>query len=254
MKLHFLFLCSLVFPTLGFHLSHGGRRPTNFGSHVYDQSRRLLVGPLQAKKSSTESPSSNPSLHASAAALLVGASLVFSPIVLAAHALETTTPDVTILNHEYTDPLHPQCRRTINVDGSKMIFHYSGTTVGSRGKDDDSDLRGCSPAEVKKYGIRGTSFDGTIQMPGLRLSAGDGIHEGQWEPANSVPRSDWQYRAVDGIRWQDGNKWIVKEEVPKPLTTVIGEWIFLAYIGFSTLAGVKGVYDKVQERMNKVEN
>lgn len=185
--------------------------------------------------------------------LLVGASILLSGWMsspTAAMALEPVQvpEDVTVLNHQYSDPLHPHCRRTIQVDKDGKTFHYSGTAVGLK---DDPVLRGCSPAEIKKYGLRTGSFDGQIVMPGLRLSVGDGIHEGKWEPANSVTTPSLQFKAVDGIRWNDGNKWIVKDVASKPLTTVIGEWIFLAYIGFSTLAGVKGVVDKIQEKKNR---
>lgn len=136
-------------------------------------------------------------------------------------ALAADDMDVSVLNHEYSDPLHPQCRRTIQVDKDGKTFHYSGTGVKSN--DDDSILRGCSPEEIKKYGLRTGSFDGQILQPELRLSVGDGIHEGQWEPANSVTTPGLQYKNVDGIRWNDGNKWIVKDDGPKPLPKVIGE-------------------------------
>ncbi len=182
--------------------------------------------------------------------LFLGTSMLFSPSIVTPARAETPT-DVIVLNHDYSDPLHPQCRRTIQVDSDGKTFHYSGTAVGPK---DDPVLRGCSPGEIKQFGLRRASFDGQIQMPGLQLSVGDGIHEGRWEPANSVTTPGLQFKAVDGIRWNDGNKWIVKEETPKPLTIIIGEWIFLAYIGFSTLAGFKGVFDKIQEKRNRAAN
>ena len=37
----------------------------------------------------------------------------------------------------------------------------------------------------------------------------------------------------------------------KSLGKQAGEWFFLAYVGFSTLAGVKGVFDKIQEKRNR---
>lgn len=161
--------------------------------------------------------------------------------------ISTMPPDVSVLNRDYLDPLHPKCRRTIEVDKDGKTFHYSGTDVGPQG---DLVLRGCSPGEIRNYGLRTSSFDGTISQPELRLSVGDGIHKGIWESANSIVDPSLQFKAVDGIRWNDGNKWIVKEE-KKSISTVVGEWIFLAYIGFSTLAGVKGVWDKLQEKKNR---
>lgn len=223
---------------------------------------------LQSSRSPEHIPSSGQTLgflrrknhhHKTVMGHLLGASILLSSAGWASPTIAVaatdnpallSSDDVTVLNHEYLDPLHPQCRRTIQVDKDGKTFHYSGTGVGSK---DDTVLRGCSPGEIQKYGLRTGSFDGQIIMPGLQLSVGDGIHEGKWEPANSVTTTpnNLQFKAVDGIRWNDGNKWIVKDETPKPLTTVVGEWIFLAYIGFSTLAGVKGVVDKIQEKKNR---
>lgn len=155
--------------------------------------------------------------------------------------------DETVLNREFVDPVHPKCRRVIQVNQDGKTFHYSGTNVD---RQDGTVSRGCTPGEIQKYGLRTESFEGTILQPGLRLSLGQGMEEGLWEPANSVTDPKLQFKAVDGIRWNDGTKWIVSEQT-KPLSTIIGEWIFLAYIGFSTLAGVKGVYDKLQEKTTR---
>ena len=158
---------------------------------------------------------------------------------------------------EYSDPQHPQCRRTIQVDKKDgTTIHFSGTQVGRTNDDLTTtiSLRGCSPNEIQKFGgLRTERIDGQI-LPsgGLKLAIGHGIDEGVWEPANSVMDDPHlQFKEVDGIRWNDGTKWIVKNDVPKPLSTVVGEWIFLAYVGFSTLAGVKGVWDKIQEKRNR---
>jgi hypothetical protein len=152
-----------------------------------------------------------------------------------------------ILNHDYADPLHPSCLRKIEVNRDGTSFHYSGTAVGPK---DDPVLRGCTPAEIKEFGIRRGAFDGEISGPGPKISAGDGIHEGVWEPAKTAT-TNIGYEDVDGVRWNDGNKWIVKE---KPVATAVGEWIFYAYIGFSTLAGVKGVFDGIQRKRQETPN
>jgi hypothetical protein len=177
-----------------------------------------------------------------------------------------------ILNHDYDDPLHPQCQRTIKVDRKDPSrFHYKGTRVD--GPDDTGDkdnnvvvLRGCSPTEIREFGgIKRGSFDGKIIVDNnsnngngnvVKLDAGDGIHVGVWEPAGTAGLSSTSPELqknsdVDGIRWNDGNKWIVKRNT---IVKSVGEVIFLAYIGFSTLAGFKGVYDAIQRKQQERTN
>eukprot|EP00816_Leptocylindrus_hargravesii_P004303 CAMPEP_0196810216 /NCGR_PEP_ID=MMETSP1362-20130617/10031_1 /TAXON_ID=163516 /ORGANISM="Leptocylindrus danicus, Strain CCMP1856" /LENGTH=250 /DNA_ID=CAMNT_0042185115 /DNA_START=183 /DNA_END=935 /DNA_ORIENTATION=- len=114
--------------------------------------------------------------------------------------ISTTTAPVTVFNHEYADPFHPLCKRRIQVNTDDMTFHYSGTAVGP--KDDPvQQRRGCSAEEIQKYGLRQGAFDGhvvVIVMSSsssstntnngriMKISAGDGVHEGVWEAANSV--------------------------------------------------------------------
>jgi hypothetical protein len=170
--------------------------------------------------------------------------------------------DSTVFNNEYADPFHPFCHRKIEVSRDGKTFHYSGTAVGPKGE--EGPLRGCSPEEIKTYKVRQGAFDGEILAPGNRISAGDGIHEGVWEPTNSAAAT-LAYADVDGIRWNDGNKWIVRTQsavkqnsegkyyvTKKPISTVVGEGIFYAYIGFSTLAGVKGIADGVQRKRQQL--
>ncbi|KAG7347205.1 hypothetical protein IV203_006274 [Nitzschia inconspicua] len=154
--------------------------------------------------------------------------------------------DAYVFNHEYADPLHPECKRKIHVNKDGKSFRYTGTAVGGK---DDSILRGCSYAEIKEYGFRRETFEGRI-LPGNRLDFGgrDGKRIGLWETANDSGSISIPYAGFDGIRWGDDDKWIVKD---KPLATSIGEFIFLAYIGFSTLAGVKGVYDGIQRKKSE---
>jgi len=148
--------------------------------------------------------------------------------------------DPSIFTNDYADPLHPQCKRRIQVSRDGTTFHYSGTAVGP--KDDDSVLRGCSPQEIKEFGIRRGQFDGRIIGDG-KISAGDGIHEGVWEPAFSV--TGQPFDDVDGIRWNDGNKWTV---VKKSLAEQGAEYFFWTYITFSLAAGAKGLYDGIQRK------
>ncbi len=84
------------------------------------------------------------------------------------HAIES------VFNHEYSDPLHPLCNRRIEVLDDGKTFHYTGTAVGPK---DDPVLRGCSKEEIRKYKFRRGEFYGEV-LPGNKISAGDGIHEG----------------------------------------------------------------------------
>eukprot|EP00977_Amphora_coffeiformis_P010841 scaffold2536_cov169-Amphora_coffeaeformis.AAC.34 len=146
----------------------------------------------------------------------------------------------SVFNHEYADPLHPLCDRKIEVAKDGKTFHYSGQAVGPK----DGVLRGCSRQEIEEYGgLRQESFDGEI-LDNNRISSGDGTLEGFWEPQN-VADTNLGYEDVDGIRWKDGNKWVVNSQSQatknkegkyvigkKPLQVKVGEVIFLAYIGF----------------------
>eukprot|EP00527_Entomoneis_sp_CCMP2396_P009806 CAMPEP_0198136522 /NCGR_PEP_ID=MMETSP1443-20131203/168_1 /TAXON_ID=186043 /ORGANISM="Entomoneis sp., Strain CCMP2396" /LENGTH=263 /DNA_ID=CAMNT_0043797757 /DNA_START=82 /DNA_END=873 /DNA_ORIENTATION=- len=193
------------------------------------------------------------------AAIILGSNLVMNPLPANA-AVRTSTP-ASILNHDYADPLHPYCHRKVEVAPVGATFHYSGTSVGLKG---DSVLRGCSPDEVKLYKLRKGEFDGQVLVledGRFGISAGDGIHEGVWEPKNT-DNTNLGYGDVDGIRWNDGNKWIVQsqaavtkntktgtyEVVKKPVFTTVGEGIFYSYIGFSTLAGASGVANAIERR------
>jgi hypothetical protein len=147
---------------------------------------------------------------------------------------ETTTPATTleaiVFNHEYTDPIHPACIRKIVAKKDGKTVEYSGTYVGSK---TDPVPRGCSYNEIKEYGIQRDKHIGQILPTGLQLDNGNGVHIGTWEEASN------------SITWDDGTKWTVKD---KPLSLVIGEYFFLAYIGVSTLAGFKGLYDGIQRK------
>ena len=161
--------------------------------------------------------------------------------IVTACSLPCQALDPSIYSGDYADPFHPLCERHIRVEEGSNVFHYSGTAVGPK---DDSVKRGCSPFEIKQYGLRKGAFDGVILENG-NISAGDGIHEGIWEPSDTVTTT-LGYENVDGIRWNDGNKWTTKTE---SASTKAGKFITLAYIGVSALAGVKGISDKIQEKL-----
>ena len=175
-------------------------------SHAFSApARRSQQNPLilheQSTKHSNEWAFS--ASTAAAAALIWGSTLTTLPQPV--HAASTTTNSAYIFNHEYADPLHPYCDRKIRVSADGKRFHYSGTAVGPKG---DTVLRGCSPEEVKKYKLREGAFDGDIVVEAngrFGISAGDGIHEGIWEPKDTAA-TNLGYEDVDGIRWNDGNK------------------------------------------------
>lgn len=132
------------------------------------------------------------------------ATFVMTALLIAApcHAF-----DAQVFTNHYEDPFHPLCKRHIQVSDNGRSFRYDGTAVGPK---NDPVLRGCSDEEIAKYGLRLGSFEG--QVVGNKISAGDGVHEGFWEPAGSVTGdNNIKYTNVDGIRWNDGNKWIVKK-------------------------------------------
>lgn len=129
-------------------------------------------------------------------------SLQFFGISPAAYAIDNPF----VYSNDYADPFHPLCERRIVVAPDGRTFQYSGTAVGPK---DDPVRRGCSPEEIEKYQLRRGAFTGFILDNGKRISAGDGIHEGYWEPAGSLKTRTLGYEDVDGIRWNDGNKWVV---------------------------------------------
>jgi len=159
------------------------------------------------------------------ASFLLSAAVWTSALAVPSQALAL---DSSVFIHDYNDPQHPQCRRQIQkVNGNTL--RYSGTNVGSKGLslDDENDgaLRGCSPPEIRQFGLKTERFDVLMDTASPTIiSLGDGIHEGGvWD---------------DGILWKDGSKWMVQE---KTMATQIGEWITFSYIGFSLVAGVFGL-------------
>eukprot|EP00522_Entomoneis_paludosa_P007668 CAMPEP_0172438900 /NCGR_PEP_ID=MMETSP1065-20121228/25_1 /TAXON_ID=265537 /ORGANISM="Amphiprora paludosa, Strain CCMP125" /LENGTH=288 /DNA_ID=CAMNT_0013187495 /DNA_START=43 /DNA_END=909 /DNA_ORIENTATION=+ len=130
--------------------------------------------------------------------------------------LIAATPEkAALLNNDYADPLHPYCRRRITASPNGKSFHFIGTLVTSNKKGEDVSMRGCSPEETAKYTLKSKEFDGYVFVEdtatqNLVLSVGDGVHEGIWEAANTA--SNAPYADLDGIRWNDGNKWIVSSQ------------------------------------------
>ena len=140
---------------------------------------------------------------------------IFPPMLLSLCILSTLSmPSLAVtvtgksdpMNYQgdYADPFHPYCERHIKVASDGKSFHYSGTAVGPKG---DAVLRGCSEEEQRLYGSRNGAFDGLIVEAGAKITVGDGIHEGLWEPAHANTKGQ-KYADVDGIRFDDGNKWV----------------------------------------------
>jgi hypothetical protein len=218
---------------------HRGRRATSQPLHGKQPLSALVA--VKQEEPTLDSRIKNP-VSSIILPLILAASLFVSPVAFADSGTSS------VFTSDYADPLHPQCRRHIEVSADGNSFHYSGTAVGPLG---DPVLRGCSPKEIKEFGIRQGSFDGVITWDPaaqtFRISVDDGIHQGVWEPAGTAT-THLGYEDVNGIRWKDGNKWIVQ---PKTLAVQAGEVLTFSYIGFSLLAGVKGMYNMYQKKMEE---
>ena len=114
---------------------------------------------------------------------------------------------------DYRDDLHPMCERHVRVErnsapGGGWVAHFSGTDVGPPGIGPVV-MIACDEENIEKYKLRNWEFDARISDDGVRVDAKDGIHAGQW---NEV-QTDGDQPGWTGIRWDDGNKWVV---VPPP--------------------------------------
>jgi hypothetical protein len=117
---------------------------------------------------------------------------------------------------DYSDQLHPMCERHIRVERrvseasgkANFVAHFSGTDVGPPGIGDVVRLS-CEEENIAKYKLREWAFDAKISSEGDLVDAGDGIHNGKF--LDLTKDRDWE-----GIRWKDGNRWIV---VSRPTTT-----------------------------------
>jgi len=113
---------------------------------------------------------------------------------------------------DYEDALHPLCERHIRVDTSQAtgqlggwVAHFYGTDVGPPGIGQKVSIA-CDEENIKRYTLREWEFDAKISADGLSIDAGDGVHAGQWrEQTPARDGTTWS-----GIRWADGNKWVVK--------------------------------------------
>ena len=203
----------------------------------------------------------SPSLYAAFMIMLATTSSSVAPSM----AITSNNNDPNNFNGDYADPLHPLCERHIQVSSDGKTFHYSGTAVGPKDMKDPI-LRGCTKEEQEKFGLRQGSFDGLIIENGKAVSVGDGIHEGVWEDA-TIPVSDGvSGGGVDGIRWNDGNKWTkispqsstsvqlisssAISSTDESASKIFGKWFILIYVVFSLLAGLKELVVRVQKRMD----
>ena len=135
---------------------------------------------------------------------------------------------------DYEDVLHPMCERHIRVErdpapGGGWIAHYAGTDVGPEGigqsvkvacndetisEGHPSNHRGthavthCALVRCAElYKLRTVQFDARISADGNSIDAGDGVHVGQFRTDQpSKEGGTWS-----GIRWNDGNKWVVTD-------------------------------------------
>eukprot|EP00978_Attheya_sp_CCMP212_P024712 scaffold78136_cov53-Attheya_sp.AAC.4 len=214
--------------------------------HLETNDRKTFINLASSTKREEEDgsgPTLSQSLLTSATAALLMTSVLLSTPVNAVAA----SFDPSLFNGDYEDPFHPLCERHIDVSADKKSFHYSGTGVGP--KSETSVLRGCSAEEQEKYGSRKGAFDGDIE-DGNKISAGDGIHEGVWEPAGTILDDKLTGIDRDGIRWNDGNKWVKTSPASNGMDNMgenAGKAFFLAYVGFSLLAGFKELAKRFQK-------
>jgi hypothetical protein len=112
---------------------------------------------------------------------------------------------------DYEDVLHPMCERHIRVErdpapGGGWIAHYAGTDVGPEGIGQSVKVA-CNDETIKLYKLRTVQFDARISADGNSIDAGDGVHVGQFRTDQpSKEGGTWS-----GIRWNDGNKWVVTD-------------------------------------------
>jgi len=151
------------------------------------------------------------------AASVAFAALSVQAAVTAGPALARSTPPPAYrFDNAYADDMHPGCDRRIVVEpvpttraggGDEKSFpvKFSGTDVGPDGIGPIVRIA-CTDETIEKYKLRSWAFDGRVNVEGTDIDAGDGIHVGRWHaPTDEEP---WA-----GIRWADGNRWIVKEQV-----------------------------------------
>jgi len=173
--------------------------------------------------------------------------------VLVSACLFTASPSwASVFVNDYADPQHPLCQRTIEIQGDSV--RLIGTETSSNG--------GCSREEVNEYGRREFTKNGRLTIKDGMSTLQFDDRMGVWE-AKDLQNSQ-SYGKADGIRWNDGTKWIVKSQSQVKITK--GQYsiktkgrgsqafavIAFAYLGLSGLAGVKGVYDTAQRK--KLEN
>ena len=151
----------------------------------------------------------------------------------------------SVFSRDYVDPLHPLCERHIRVYVGGKQFKYKGTDVNAP----SSEQRGCSEAEIQQFGLQNVAFQGTIVDE--RVQVADRGLVGTWEPAVGTASGSLGGDDQDGIRWNDGNKWTAIPKPEKSLGKKIGELVIGAYVGASTLAGVKGAYDGWQRKQQE---
>ena len=117
---------------------------------------------------------------------------------------------------DYEDALHPLCERHVRVDtsqatpqGGGWVAHFYGTDVGPPGIGQKVSIS-CAEENIKRYTLRDWEFDAKISADGQSIDAGDGVHVGQWrEQTPARDGTTWS-----GIRWSDGNKWVVTIQDP----------------------------------------
>mmetsp|Transcript_4939 Transcript_4939/g.7490 ORF Transcript_4939/g.7490 Transcript_4939/m.7490 type:complete len:265 (-) Transcript_4939:46-840(-) len=184
---------------------------------------------------------------ATSALLLVSSTIIAPKLPAIADTTTQQTSAALVFKNDYNDPSHPLCGRHIDVGSDGTTFKYSGTAL-NRDLPSSAPFAfgvdgGCSRKEIAEYGIRTIAGDGVISDNGKTMEL-EGM-KGTWVEEST----DGDESA--GILWNDGTKWSVKEQ---SVSTQAGSAFFYAYIGFSTLAGFKGVADKINEKRDAAKN
>ena len=108
----------------------------------------------------------------------------------------------------YSDDLHPGCQRVVSVErsGSKYIAYFQMSDVGPPGIGNVVKIA-CDEVTEQKYELRQWSFEAEVSDDGERIDAKDGVHVGRYRVASKDDASPWE-----GIRWQDGNRWVQQKD------------------------------------------
>jgi len=177
-------------------------------------------------------------------------------------------------NHDYADPQHPYCHRKIQVHSNGISFTFTGTLLVD-GTHALESCRSSTPGADDEVSVvapvlRKDSFEGRIWREDATgrygVSTPEDEYWGIWEPAQSSGNRDDNdedpFLQVNGIRWNNGNKWIVQSQaalipnpengsyqvIPKPVMVTAQQDVFYGYVGLVTVAAV-ALYQTLRDKV-----